>query len=139
MSAIGGPTAMMIDIAQVQPGFELQTLVPATTLVMLTLGGFGLRNEIKEIAKDLSADIKDISNQVTTLDARVHTQGQAITTLSADVNKLSADVNKQGQAIKALDAQVQKQGQDMRHDRQETNRLIVGLVRDIGRLEGWGG
>ena len=71
MSAIGGPTAMMIDIAQVQPGFELQTLVqtqqtlvPATTLVMLTLGGFGLRNEMKEIAKDLSADIKDISNQV---------------------------------------------------------------------------
>ena len=56
-------------------------------------------------------------------------QGQAITALSADVNK-------QGQAIKALDAQVQKQGQDMRHDRQETNRLIVGLVRDIGRLEG---
>jgi hypothetical protein len=64
MSAIGGPTAMMIDIAQVQPGFELQTLVPATTLVMFTLGGFGLRNEIKGIAKDLSADIKDISNQV---------------------------------------------------------------------------
>ena len=55
---------MMIDIAQVQPGFELQTLVPATTLVMLTLGGFGLRNEMKEIAKDLSADIKDISKQV---------------------------------------------------------------------------
>ena len=46
MSAIGGPTAMMIDIAQVQPGFELQTLVPATALVMLTLGGFGLRNEM---------------------------------------------------------------------------------------------
>ena len=55
---------MMIDIAQVQPGFELQSLVPATTLVMLTLGGFGLRNEMKEIAKDLSADIKGITNQV---------------------------------------------------------------------------
>ena len=64
MSAIGGPTAMMIDIAQVQPGFELQTLVPATALVTFTLGGFGLRNEMKEIAKDLSADIKDISKQV---------------------------------------------------------------------------
>ena len=71
MSAIGGPTAMMIDIAQVQPGFELQTLVPATALVTFTLGGFGLRNEIKETAKDqsahmkdLSADIKDISKQV---------------------------------------------------------------------------
>ena len=55
---------MMIDIAQVQPGFELQTLVPATALVTFTLGGFGLRNEMKEIAKDLSADIKDISKQV---------------------------------------------------------------------------
>ena len=55
---------MMIDIAQVQPGFELQTLVPATALVTFTLGGFGFRNEIKEIAKDLSADIKDISKQV---------------------------------------------------------------------------
>ena len=55
---------MMIDIAQVQQGFELQSLVPATTLVMFTLGGFGLRNEMKEIAKDLSADIKDISKQV---------------------------------------------------------------------------
>ena len=55
---------MMIDIAQVQPGFELQTLVPATALVTFTLDGFGLRNEMKEIAKDLSADIKDISKQV---------------------------------------------------------------------------
>ena len=70
-------------------------------------------------------------------------QGQAITALSVDVNKqgqaitaLSADVNKQGQAITALDAQVQKQGQDMRHDWQGTNRLMVGLARDIGRLEG---
>ena len=41
-----------------------------------------------------------------------------------------------GGGREALDAQVQKHGQDMRHDRQETNRFIVGLVRDIGRREG---
>ena len=42
---------MMIDIAQVQPGFELQTLVPATTLVMFTLGGFELRNRGANVGK----------------------------------------------------------------------------------------
>ena len=90
MSAIGGPTAMMIDIAQVQPGFELQSFVPATTLVMFTLGGFGLRNEIKETAKDLSADIKDLSADIKDISKEVNENLERCACLSTHVLHLKS-------------------------------------------------
>ena len=51
------PAVMMVDIAQVQSGFKLEAIMPVVAVAMLTLSGFGLRNEIR-------GDIKDVNNKV---------------------------------------------------------------------------
>ena len=51
------PAVMMVDIAQVQSGFKLEAIMPVLAVATLTLGGFGLRNEIR-------GDIKDVNNKV---------------------------------------------------------------------------
>ena len=76
---------MMLDIAHVQPAFELQAFVPAIALAAFTLGGFGLRNEIKETAKDLSADIKDVSADIKDMSKQVNENLERCACLSTHV------------------------------------------------------